>query len=109
MFVTLASALASVKGCGYVITGIRESNDFPDCRTETLHSLNSTINRGIGEIRLVHPIFNMTREETFMYIRNSNYPEFESYTVSCYNGKSCGYCKPCVDRQAALINLEKVK
>lgn len=102
LFVTAASAWASVNKVRNVVTGIRESQDFPDCRVNTLNSLSNTITQGIGNMYIHHPIMKMSRVQTFDYLRSSDYPLIDTITVSCYNGNNCGVCKPCVDRTDAL-------
>ena len=105
MFLVSVAAYASVNNIKSIITGIRESNDFPDCRKTTLDMIGSSIDTGISPMNIVHPIFNVSRKDTFLMIRNSAYADLIDMTISCYNGTNCGICKPCQDRKKALEEL----
>jgi 7-cyano-7-deazaguanine synthase len=99
VFISLAAALASVKGITNLVTGIRYAPAFLDCTEDTLHPLQETINNGIGKITIHHPIFERNREETVRLAQELDALDYIGHSVSCYNGyPSCGECKPCKDR-----------
>jgi len=97
LFITIASCIAYVDGFGEILTGIRESETFPDCRRSSMNSLRNTINLGVNQgVKIRHPIFDWDREQVTKYLVESK--DILKETKSCYNGNDCGYCKPCVER-----------
>lgn len=107
LFITIAAAMCYVNKINTIITGIRESVTFPDCRVDTLNSLENTLQLGISnEVIILHPFFNVGRDNVAEYLMNFD-KRLAALTVSCYNGTSCGYCKPCVDRRETFQALSK--
>lgn len=104
LFSMIAITYAAKFGIKYIVTGIRHSQAFPDCRRESWISFQETITMGVGEYIFLHPLMeHTTRGEAVSLINECDGMELISETISCYQGvPACGKCKPCIDRKAGF-------
>lgn len=100
LFAMIAITQAAKIGATYIVTGIRHSQAFPDCRKETWISFQESIRMGVGEYIFLHPLMeHKNRGEAVKMIQDCGRMDLISKTVSCYQGTpACGKCKPCLDR-----------
>jgi 7-cyano-7-deazaguanine synthase len=71
---------------------------YPDCRDETIKSLEKTINLGMGtDIQIHTPLMNLSKAETVKLVVELGALEAMADTHTCYNGQRppCGECPAC--------------
>ena len=111
LFFTLAAALASRRELRHLVGGMCETDysGYPDCRDDTLKSLQVTLNLGMGSRSVVHtPLMWLDKAQTWaMTERLGGEPLIElvvEHTHSCYMGDrehchawgyGCGFCPSC--------------
>jgi 7-cyano-7-deazaguanine synthase len=111
LFFTLAAALASRRGLHHLVGGMCETDysGYPDCRDDTLKSLQVTLNLGIGSHTVLHtPLMWLDKAETWALAQNLGGPALielvRTGTHSCYRGEherlhawgyGCGDCPAC--------------
>ena len=104
IFITVASMMAYKQGIKNVITGVSEADysGYPDCREDTIHALNATINKGIDTDIIVHtPLINVAKKEEVLW--SNTIPgcmKALAYSHTCYEGSvpPCGKCPSCLLR-----------
>lgn len=107
-FLTIASMFAYKKGIKKVITGVSQQDfsGYPDCREETIKSLQQTINLGMDyDITLVTPLINMSKsQEVEIMMGYEKGAKALSLSHTCYNGQfpPCGECPSCKLRAKAF-------
>lgn len=100
IFLTFAAAWAWPRRIGNVVTGVAQTDysGYPDCREETIRSLERTIRLGMEcEMRLQAPLMNLSKKETVELARGLGAIDAMALTHTCYNGKRppCGICAAC--------------
>lgn len=126
MFFTLAAALASRRELRHLVGGMCETDysGYPDCRDDTLKSLQVTLNLGMGSRSVVHtPLMWLDKAQTWSLANTLGGEELidliRAGTHTCYMGEhdklhdwgyGCGDCPACVLRfngwQEYRSNLE---
>ncbi len=114
MFFTLAAALASRRELRHLVGGMCETDysGYPDCRDDTLKSLQVTLNLGMGSRSVVHtPLMWLDKAQTWSLANTLGGEELidliRAGTHTCYMGEhdklhdwgyGCGDCPACVLR-----------
>lgn len=107
-FISIATAMAEVKGFNRVYAGMHASDHttwaYPDCTPEFLGAMaNATYIGTMGRVRLVFPFVWMTKTE--VVTRGVLLDAPLHLTWSCYMGQSaqCGKCPTCLERINAFV------
>lgn len=111
MFFTLAAALASRRELRHLVGGMCETDysGYPDCRDDTLKSLQVTLNLGMGSRSVVHtPLMWLNKAQTWRLAGALGGEELvdliRTGTHTCYRGEhddlhdwgyGCGDCPAC--------------
>jgi 7-cyano-7-deazaguanine synthase len=103
IFLTYAAALAYQRGIKHLVTGVAQTDysGYPDCREETMTSLENTINLGMEtEIQIHTPLMHLSKADTVRLARDVGALEAMADTHTCYNGQRppCGECPACALR-----------
>jgi 7-cyano-7-deazaguanine synthase len=103
IFLTFAAALAYQKGIKNLVTGVAQTDysGYPDCRKDTLQSLEKTLCLGMEyKIKIHTPLMDLSKAETVSLAIKLNAMEAMAYTHTCYNGVQppCGDCPACILR-----------
>lgn len=115
LFFTLAAALASRRQLRHLVGGMCETDysGYPDCRDDTLKSLQVTLNLGMGSRSVLHtPLMWIDKARTwkmaFALGGNALVELIRTGTHTCYRGihdrlhdwgHGCGECPACALRQ----------
>lgn len=124
LFFTLASALASRRRLRHLVGGMCETDysGYPDCRDDTLKSLQVTLNLGMGSRAVLHtPLMWLDKAQTWALADQlGGKPLVElirTGTHTCYLGEheqlhdwgyGCGNCPACELRLRGWESFEKV-
>lgn len=111
LFFTLAAALASRRELRHLVGGMCETDysGYPDCRDDTLKSLQVTLNLGMANRFVVHtPLMWLDKAQTWTLAQNLGGHDLveliRTATHSCYRGErdqlhdwgyGCGECPAC--------------
>ena len=100
VFLTYAAALAWKTKTRHLVTGVAQTDysGYPDCRAETLASLQQTLSLGMDWSVVIHaPLMNLSKKETVLLARQLGCEEALALTHTCYNGRRppCGECDAC--------------
>ena len=100
IFLTFAAAYAYQQGIGNLVTGVAQTDysGYPDCRDETIRSLQQTLRAGMESDIVIHtPLMYLTKRETVELVRDLGELPAMALTHTCYNGKRppCGACPAC--------------
>jgi 7-cyano-7-deazaguanine synthase len=101
IFLTIAASLAYKYQIHDIITGVSQEDfsGYPDCREETIKSLQSTLSLALDFDIVIHtPLMNKNKKEIVeMAIGFPGCIEALSYSHTCYEGKQppCGDCPAC--------------
>lgn len=100
IFLTFAAAYAYQQGVGNLVTGVAQTDysGYPDCRDETIRSLQQTLRAGMESDIVIHtPLMYLSKRETVELIRDLGELPAMAFTHTCYNGKRppCGTCPAC--------------
>jgi len=103
VFLTFAAAYAWQHGLDHLVTGVAQTDysGYPDCREETIQSLQQTLRLGMESSVLIHtPLMNLSKKETVQLASSLGGIDAMSLTHTCYNGERppCGHCAACVLR-----------
>ena len=103
IFLTFAAAFAWQRQIGNLVTGVAQTDysGYPDCRQETIRSLQETLRLGMESDVEVHtPLMHLSKKETVELARDVGALEAMALTHTCYNGQRppCGVCPACVLR-----------
>lgn len=115
LFFTFAAAVAYRRGLRHLVGGMCETDysGYPDCRDDTLKSLQVTLNLGMAERLVLHtPLMWLDKAATWKLAETLGGAAFvelvRSETHSCYRGDrsllhdwgyGCGSCPACELRQ----------
>ncbi len=115
LFFTLAAALASRRQLRHLVAGMCETDysGYPDCRDDTLKSLQVTLNLGMGSRSVVHtPLMWLDKAQTWDLAQTLGGEALvdliRTETHTCYRGEhdvlhewgyGCGACPACSLRQ----------
>ncbi len=100
IFVTFAAAFAYRHGIGNLVAGVAQTDysGYPDCREETIVSLQKTIRLGMEYDLQIHaPLMHRSKKETVELARDLGALSAMADTHTCYNGARppCGECPAC--------------
>lgn len=128
LFFTLAAALASRRELRHLVGGMCETDysGYPDCRDDTLKSLQVTLNLGMGSRSVVHtPLMWLDKAQTWGLAETLGGEKLvdlvRTGTHTCYRGEhdklhdwgyGCGGCPACELREKgweAFNSLEKCR
>ena len=122
LFFTLAAALASRRHLRHLVGGMCETDysGYPDCRDDTLKSLQVTLNPGIGSNHVLHtPLMWIDKAQTWKMAQNLGGSALvdliRTETHTCYLGErdrlhewgyGCAACPACDLRQRGWANFK---
>ncbi|MDD4526481.1 MAG: 7-cyano-7-deazaguanine synthase QueC [Candidatus Margulisbacteria bacterium] len=100
IFVTLAAGYAYTKGIKDLILGVSQVDysGYPDCRRETMRSLEKTISLGMDFDFTIHtPLVDKDKKDTVLMAKELGVLDVMKYTHTCYKGQRppCGECPAC--------------
>ena len=103
IFLTFAAAYAWQRKIGNLVTGVAQTDysGYPDCRQETIRSLEETLKLGMESDIAIHtPLMHLSKKETVLLARDVGALEAMALTHTCYNGQRppCGECPACILR-----------
>ena len=103
IFLTFAAALAYQQGIEHLVTGVAQTDysGYPDCREETLQSLQRSIQLGMESVLQIHtPLMHLSKRQTVELAVSLGALPAMALTHTCYNGvrPPCGQCPACVLR-----------
>lgn len=108
LFVTMAAAYAYEKRIPNLILGVSQVDysGYPDCRAETMESLEHTINLGLDfPFKILTPLIHKTKKETVLLAKELGALEYLKYSHTCYKGQQppCGACPACELRAKGFL------
>ncbi len=100
VFLTFAAAYAWQRGISHLVTGVAQTDysGYPDCREETLESLQETLRLGMeSKVQLHTPLMHLSKKQTVELAQDLGALDALALTHTCYNGKRppCGACPAC--------------
>lgn len=100
VFMTAAAALAYRLNCGALVTGVCETDysGYPDCRRDTMESLQRTLQHGMEcDISIHTPLMKLTKADTVRLARDLGALDAIALSHTCYAGQfpPCGRCDAC--------------
>ena len=100
IFLTFAAAFAYQRNIENLVTGVAQTDysGYPDCREETMTSLQTTIQNGMdSEIKIHTPLMHLSKKETVELAKELGALPAMAMTHTCYNGERppCGHCPAC--------------
>ena len=100
VFLTFAAAYAYQRNIKHLITGVAQTDysGYPDCRENTLSSLEQTLRLGMEYAITIHtPLMNLSKADTVTMANKLGAMDAMAYTHTCYNGQQppCGHCPAC--------------
>ena len=104
LFMTLLAAYAYQLGAGDLVTGVCQTDfsGYPDCRRDTMDSLEQTLSLGMEfQFKIHTPLMWLNKAETVALAADlDGCLEALSLSHTCYNGARppCGECPACVLR-----------
>lgn len=103
IFLTYAAAYAYRHGIGHLVAGVAQTDysGYPDCRRETLDSLQETLRLGMeSDVQIHAPLMQKSKKETVELARDLGALDAMGGTHTCYNGARppCGKCPACLLR-----------
>jgi 7-cyano-7-deazaguanine synthase len=112
IFLTFAAAYAYQRGIKHLITGVAQTDysGYPDCRENTLSSLEQTLRLGMEYNFTIHtPLMNLNKSDTVMMADKLGAMDAMAYTHTCYNGEQppCGHCQACLLRAKGFAEANR--
>ena len=100
VFLTYAAAFAYQRNISNLVTGVAQTDysGYPDCRNETIESLQQSIRLGMeSDISIHTPLMWLSKAETVKLAEQLGALEALAYSHTCYNGQQppCGECEAC--------------
>lgn len=100
IFLTFAAAWAWRQKIGNIVTGVAQTDysGYPDCRDETIQSLQHTLALGMdANLKLQTPLMYLSKRETVELAQALGAIDAMRHTHTCYNGQRppCGRCQAC--------------
>ncbi len=104
IFLTFAAAYACQREIHDIVTGVAQTDysGYPDCRRETIDSLEQTIKLGMSYPVEIHtPLMHKSKAETVKMAADLGALEALAWSHTCYNGEypPCGSCPACILRR----------
>ena len=112
IFLTFAAAYAYQRGIEHLITGVAQTDysGYPDCRENTLSSLEQTLRLGMDYNITIHtPLMNLNKSDTVLMADKLGAMDAMAYTHTCYNGLQppCGHCQACLLRAKGFAEANR--
>ena len=103
IFLTFAAAYAFQRDIAHLVTGVAQTDysGYPDCRDETMKSLQQTLRLGMESAVEIHtPLMHLSKKETVQLAASLGAIDAMAFTHTCYNGERppCGHCAACILR-----------
>jgi len=103
IFLSYAAALAFQLNYHHLVTGVAQTDysGYPDCRENTLKSLQQTLSLGMDYALTIHtPLMHLSKKQTVQLAQQLNALPALGLSHTCYNGirPGCGECPACVLR-----------
>ncbi len=103
IFLTYAAAYAHTQDIQNLVTGVCETDysGYPDCRQDTIKSLEKTLCLGIaGGIQIHTPLMFLNKAKTILLAQKLGGLQTLADSHTCYEGKTppCGNCPSCILR-----------
>jgi len=100
IFLTFAAAFAYQRNIAHLVTGVAQTDysGYPDCREETMKSLQTAIQQGMeSELQIHTPLMHLSKKETVELAQALGALPAMAMTHTCYNGERppCGHCAAC--------------
>jgi len=100
IFLTFAAAFAYQRDIEHIVAGVAQTDysGYPDCREETVQSLQNTIRLGMQtQIQIHTPLMHLSKKQTVELAIELGALESMALTHTCYNGTRppCGRCAAC--------------
>jgi len=100
IFLTFAAAFAYQRNIAHLVTGVAQTDysGYPDCREETMKSLQTAIQQGMeSELQIHTPLMHLSKKETVELAQVLGALPAMAMTHTCYNGERppCGQCAAC--------------
>lgn len=100
IFLTFAAAYAYQRDITHLVTGVAQTDysGYPDCREETMQSLQATLRNGMeSEIQIHTPLMHLSKKATVQLADALGALPAMAMTHTCYNGERppCGTCPAC--------------
>lgn len=100
VFLTFAAAYAWRRRIGNIVTGVAQTDysGYPDCREQTIESLQQTLRLGMESDVVIHtPLMHLSKRQTVELARDLGAIDAMALTHTCYNGERppCGECAAC--------------
>lgn len=100
IFLTFAAAFAYQRNINHLVTGVAQTDysGYPDCREETMTSLQTAIQNGMdSDIQIHTPLMHLSKRETVELAKELGALPAMAMTHTCYNGARppCGHCPAC--------------
>ncbi len=113
IFLTFAAAYAYQRSIKHLITGVAQTDysGYPDCRENTLSSLEQTLRLGMEYDVTIHtPLMNLNKSDTVALSEKLGAMDAMAYTHTCYNGEQppCGHCQACLLRAKGFAEAGRV-
>jgi len=112
VFLTFAAAYACQRGVEHLVTGVAQTDysGYPDCRENTLSSLEQTLRLGMEYNITIHtPLMNLNKSDTVLLAEKMGAMDAMAYTHTCYNGEQppCGHCQACLLRAKGFAEAHR--
>jgi len=103
IFLTFAAAYAYQSNIGHIVTGVAQTDysGYPDCREETIESLQNTIRLGMeSDVQIHTPLMHLSKKQTVELAVKVGAIDAMALTHTCYNGERppCATCPACILR-----------
>jgi len=103
LFLTCAASFAYNEGIQDLITGVCQTDysGYPDCRENTIKSLNQTISLGLNKDFTIHtPLMHLNKAESVRLAVQLKAMDSLRHSHTCYEGvyPPCGNCPSCLLR-----------
>lgn len=108
IFLTFAAAYAYQRKITHLVTGVAQTDysGYPDCRAETMDTLQSAIRLGMeSDIQIHTPLMFLSKKETVQLAQELGALPAMGLTHTCYNGERppCGRCPACELRAKGFL------
>ena len=112
IFLTFAAAYAYTRSMEHLVTGVAQTDysGYPDCRENTLSSLEQTLRLGMEYNITIHtPLMNLSKSDTVELADKLGAMDAMAYTHTCYNGEQppCGKCQACILRARGFAEANR--
>ena len=103
IFLTYAAAFAWQRKIRHLVVGVAQTDysGYPDCREQTIESLQETLRHGMEMSFEIHaPLMQLSKKQTVLLAKEHGGLAAMALTHTCYNGMRppCGKCAACLLR-----------